>query len=101
MLYLLRGADQVALREALAELCQRVSSDPALRELNVTRLDGAQLSLGDLSSAADTWPFLAERRVVVVDGLSRSFEPRTRRAVQPNPAEDFSAADDGGPPAEG
>lgn len=101
MLYLFRGADQVALREALAELCQRVSSDPALRELNVTRLDGAQLSLAELSAAADTWPFLAERRVVVVDGLSRSFEPRTRRAVQPTLAEDSSAADDGGPPAEG
>lgn len=78
MLYLLRGPDLIALRETLAKLCARVSADPALRELNVTRLDGAQISIADLSAAADTWPFMAERRVVVVEGLSRQLEPTER-----------------------
>lgn len=76
MLYLFHGPDRVALREALARLCERVASDPALRDLNITRLDGAAVSAGELSTAASTWPFLAERRLVIVDGLSRQFEPR-------------------------
>jgi DNA polymerase-3 subunit delta len=104
VLYLFRGQDLVALREAVAALCEGIAVDPSVRDLNVTRLDGDTLSVADLSTMASTWPFLAERRVVLVEGLSRSCEPRGGEGARPaaggaTPPTDPSGADVASEPA--
>lgn len=88
----------MALRAAVSALSERVARDPSVRALNVTRLDGATVSVADLRAAAMTLPFLAERRLVIVDGLSRACEPRAAvRERRPSAGEDLehpSAADE-------
>ena len=75
MIYLLYGEDDYSLREHLASIKDQVQP-PDLRDVNTTVLDGAETSLEELTATCDTVPFLAERRLVVVDGLLALFERR-------------------------
>ena len=45
--------------------------DEEARSFNYVRLDGGQVTLGELEAASLALPFLADRRVVLVDDLSR------------------------------
>ena len=73
MVYLLYGANDFSLREALASLKESVR--PAeLRDVNVTVLDGSGVSFGELTAACDTVPFLAEKRLIIVEGLLSLFD---------------------------
>ncbi len=47
---------------------------PEIRDINTTILDGSELSLGELISAAFTVPFMGEKRLVIVENLSARFE---------------------------
>lgn len=68
MFYIFYGSDDLARDEALSAILARVP-DPAMAELNTTRLDGRKLTFSELRYACDTVPFLTERRIVIVDGL--------------------------------
>jgi DNA polymerase-3 subunit delta len=77
-IYLLHGDDEIAIRETIARLREQLG-DPATADLNLTRLEGRGLSLGALQDACSSAPFIARRRMVVVEGyftwlLSRSRE---------------------------
>lgn len=65
-LYLFIGDDlhamQVNLREMIAHM-----GDPAMADLNTTRLDGSKTQPADLAEAVNALPFLTERRLVIVD----------------------------------
>ena len=76
MIYLLYGEDEFSLRETLASMKQRVEP-PELRDVNTTVLKGADVSYDELAATCITVPFLAEKRLVVVEGLLATFEPRT------------------------
>jgi DNA polymerase-3 subunit delta len=65
MLYLFYGPDEFARSEALAAL--RQAFPPDLAELNISRLDGRRLKLDALAAACEAMPFLAERRLVIVE----------------------------------
>lgn len=64
MLYLLHGPDEVARSEALAALAAGVPRDVA--DLNISRLDGRRLKIEALAAACEAFPFLADRRLVIV-----------------------------------
>lgn len=88
MIYLLYGGDDFSLGEKLASLKEDV--EPAeMRDFNITLLEGAEVTFDRLRSTCDTVPFMADKRMVVVDGLLTSFEARgafrtgTRGASQP------------------
>jgi DNA polymerase-3 subunit delta len=66
VLYLLR--DDLFGEERLAELRMKVGP-PDVQSLNVTTLDGGRLVLGELRAAVEAFPFLSERRLVVVRKL--------------------------------
>ncbi|HBY92536.1 MAG: DNA polymerase III subunit delta [Ardenticatenaceae bacterium] len=68
MFYIFYGADDLARDEALNAILSRVP-DPAMAELNTTRLDGRRTTFPELRHSCDTIPFLAERRIVIVEGL--------------------------------
>ncbi len=67
MFYLFHGDDTFAQKETLADLLNKMG-DPAMLELNTTRFEGV-MSFGALRQACDVAPFLAKRRVVIVEGL--------------------------------
>ena len=69
-LHLLRGDDEVLLGDATTELVHRlVGADD--RSLVVTELDGEDYAASAVVDAAQTPPFLTERRVVVARGVQR------------------------------
>ncbi len=67
MLYILYGEDDFSLREQLSEL--RKGAD-------VQVLAADKLTLGELLRISSTLPFLAPRRLVIVEGLLSRFESR-------------------------
>jgi DNA polymerase-3 subunit delta len=65
MLYLFYGPDEFARSEAVAAL--RATLPPDLAALNSTTLEGRKLKLDALASACEALPFLAEKRLVIVN----------------------------------
>lgn len=65
------GKDEPRLRDALAAFIAEWS-DPAMADLNLTRLDGTTAQLGDIESAAGALPFLSDYRLVIVENLTAS-----------------------------
>ena len=77
MLYLFYGPDEVARSEALATLI--ASLPPEVADLNLSRLDGRRLKLDALVAACEAFPFLADRRLVIVaDALKHSKAGKER-----------------------
>ncbi len=81
MFYILLGQDDFSLRESLEEI-KKGMGDSALLAANTTALDGQQLTLEQLRTVCETVPFLAERRLVIVNGLLERFEPKTKSGRQ-------------------
>lgn len=75
MFYLFHGEDEFSRSETLAELKAKMG-DPALAELNTTVFDGSKVTLGELQHACDSVPFMADRRLVIVEGLLARLEPK-------------------------
>jgi DNA polymerase III subunit delta len=67
MIYLLYGPDEFVRSEALTALKSSVPSD--LADLNISTLDGRRLKLDALIAACEAFPFIAERRLVLVNDL--------------------------------
>ena len=68
MFYVLHGDNELERSERVADFKQKVG-DASIRDLNVTTLDGRKVTLGELQHAAETIPFLADKRLVIVEGL--------------------------------
>ncbi|MBN1863191.1 MAG: DNA polymerase III subunit delta, partial [Dehalococcoidales bacterium] len=83
MLYILTGPDDFSRSEALSEIKQGLG-DPTLLATNTTVLQGAQLTLGELRNATETVPFLAEKRLVIIEGLLERFEAKGRSGRKKN-----------------
>jgi len=65
MLYLLHGPDDFSRAEKIAELKASLG-DPTAVEMNLTTLEGGEITLSDIRRHADAMPFLAAKRVVIV-----------------------------------
>ncbi|MBA7611985.1 putative protein YqeN [subsurface metagenome] len=77
MLYILLGEDDFSITQSLDEI-KRGLGDQALLATNTSTFDGQKLSLNELKSVCETAPFLAEKRLVVIQGLLERFESRGR-----------------------
>ncbi|MFQ5934248.1 MAG: DNA polymerase III subunit delta, partial [Dehalococcoidia bacterium] len=78
MLYIYYGEDDFSRREALTEL-EAGLGPPDLLTSNTTLLDGTELTLKHLSAVCNTVPFLAPKRLVIVEGLLSRWGTRERR----------------------
>jgi DNA polymerase-3 subunit delta len=67
MIYLLYGPEEFIRSEALAAL--KAAIPPDLADLNMTTLDGRRLKLDALVAACEAFPFIAERRMVIVNDV--------------------------------
>jgi DNA polymerase III subunit delta len=93
LLHILIGEDDFSIRQALAAI-KKSAGDPAALMPNTTVLEGARVTPEQLHAACETVPFLAEKRLVIVEGLLEHFEPKKKNSKkssprQPTPAEDY------------
>jgi DNA polymerase III subunit delta len=93
LLHVLTGADDYSIRQALSEIKKGIGDATALMT-NTTVLDGKQVTLEHLRSACETVPFLAEKRLVIVEGLLERFEQKGKNGKkkathQPDKAEEY------------
>ena len=77
MLHVLIGEDDFSIRETLEEIKGGIGDATALLT-NTTTLDGRQVSIEKLKNASETVPFLADKRLVIVEGLLSRFEANSR-----------------------
>jgi DNA polymerase-3 subunit delta len=81
MITLIHGPAELLRAEAVAQIRAQIASDPTLAELNTVVLDGRSANLADIQFACESLPFLAERRLVVVEGLLRRAAAAKARAT--------------------
>jgi DNA polymerase-3 subunit delta len=79
--YILHGEDEFSRAEQLAKMQEMLAGgDRSMADLNTTFLDGSRTTMGELRHACDAIPFLADRRLVIVEGLlSRLAVSRSKR----------------------
>ncbi len=68
MFFILHGDNEFEISERLTDFKQKIG-DESLRDLNITALDGRKTTLGEVQHAAEAIPFLADKRLVIVEGL--------------------------------
>jgi DNA polymerase-3 subunit delta len=79
LLYILHGEDDFSLTQYLDGV-KRGLGDQSMLATNTSRFDGPKLNLDELKSVSETVPFLAEKRLVIIEGLLGRFESRARPA---------------------
>lgn len=72
MIHLIYGADSYRVRRALDAIRASLSTPADMMASNSTVLDGGQLTPGEVLAHATAVPFLAEDRLVVIEGLLRA-----------------------------
>ncbi|MFC1914176.1 DNA polymerase III subunit delta [Chloroflexota bacterium] len=77
MLYVLFGEDDFSLSRMLEQIKEEIGAADTM-SANTTVFDGQQLTLEKLKAACDTVPFLAEKRLVIVEGLLKRFESKAK-----------------------
>jgi DNA polymerase-3 subunit delta len=75
LLYILYGEDDFSLEEALDKIKAELG-DKEMVATNTTVLQGQHILLEQLIATCDTLPFLAPKRLVIVEGLLSRFEPQ-------------------------
>jgi DNA polymerase-3 subunit delta len=73
LLYILHGEDDFSLTQYLGEI-KRGLGDPSMLTTNTSTFDGQKLSPDELKGVSETVPFLAEKRLVIIQGLLGRFE---------------------------
>jgi DNA polymerase-3 subunit delta len=91
LLYILHGEDDFSIAKSLEEI-KRGAGDPALLAANTTVFNGQQLTPDQLRSVVETVPFLAEKRLVIIEGLLGRFEAKAKpRRQKKTPSPDETA----------
>ena len=81
-----------SLNEYLEEI-KRGIGDKSLLDSNTTMLDSQQLTPNQLREVCTTLPFLAPKRLVIVNGLLERFEPRVGQGRQKKKVKDDQPKD--------
>lgn len=77
MIYLLYGPDELSRSEAVAAIKAQIPED--LADLNMTTLDGKKLKVDTLIGACEAFPFIAEKRLVLVYDLLKNQKAGAER----------------------
>ena len=77
-LFFLYGNDEFAIARKLKEFAADFS-DPTSADMNTARLDARSMSENDLNNAVNAMPFLAKRRLVLLQNPSSKYNNPTAR----------------------
>ena len=91
--YVFHGADEFTRAETLADFKRRLGP-PDTVDLNTTVLNGRTLTLADLRHACEAIPFLAEKRLIIVNDLLTRLVPRKGKEVSVTQKEFLAALAD-------
>jgi DNA polymerase-3 subunit delta len=86
------GEDDYSIRQALEEIKKAIGDATALMT-NTTVLEGPQVTPEQLQAACQAVPFLADKRLVIVEGLLERFEPKGRPARKKSTRQDAQAGE--------
>ncbi len=75
MYYIFHGADEFSRTQQVHKFRAQLG-DSQFADLNTSQFDGRKVTLGELQHACDAVPFLAQKRLVIVDGMLARFDPR-------------------------
>src|SRR5450759_2694753 len=75
MYYIFHGADEFSRTQQVNKFRAQMG-DPQFADLNTLQFDGRKVALGELQHACDAVPFLAQKRLVIVEGMLVRFDPR-------------------------
>ncbi len=82
MIIFLYGQDTFRSRQKLKELKEKFTREIDKSNLNLEILDGAKLDLAEFERAIKTMPFLAKKRMVVVeDFISKNRSPKAAKEI--------------------
>ena len=76
MLYIFHGPDDFTRNEAISALKAEMG-DPSLADLNITVLEGQETTLGEIRHNADSMPFMADKRLVIVNGYINAIKGKS------------------------
>jgi DNA polymerase-3 subunit delta len=77
--YILHGDDEFAIQELINHKLKPLMGESSNAEMNITTLDGVEISLTELESETHAIPFLTERRMVILSNplsLGKSAKDR-------------------------
>jgi hypothetical protein len=80
LVYILFGTDDFSLRQKLEEIKSTLGDKESLA-LNTSVLDGRRLTAPQLINTCNTVPFLANCRLVIVEGFWSALINRPRRSA--------------------
>ncbi len=92
MVYLFLDCDEYLSSQRIAEL-RAALGDPETADLNAVTLDGPKVSAADLLGHTAMMPFLAPRRLVLVDGYLTHLDRRMAASESTDSAAHAEAAD--------
>lgn len=93
MLHVLYGEDDFSRQLALNEIKSTIGDETALAT-NTTVLDAPQATIEQLQAVAGAMPFLAEKRLVIIQGLLGRFESRGKTGRRKKNAGNSDRQDD-------
>ncbi len=77
--YIFHGDNQFELRAELRAVRARMAEADGTGDLNISTFDGTTASVAEVISTAQMLPFLADRRLVIVEGMLTHLAPRAKR----------------------
>ena len=78
VVYLLHGDDDFGVADFIRSMAEKMG-DPSMAEMNTTRFDQGSFSFDSLQAAASAMPFLAARRLVIAEDISRRLTKKAER----------------------
>jgi len=75
--YILHGQDDFSVHQSLEKIKQDLGN-PEMLAVNTTVLDGQHLRFNQLEETCSTVPFLSPFRLIIVNGLLKRFESKSR-----------------------
>jgi DNA polymerase-3 subunit delta len=66
--YVFHGSDEFSCRAQLQTMRAQMG-EPGMAELNITTMDGKNVTADEVLSAASSMPFLSDKRLVIADGM--------------------------------
>ena len=76
-IYYYYGNDEFAVRKQAEKFGASMFSDPTTADMNTSRFDARTVSENELNKAIGAMPFLAAQRLVLLENVSKKYNPKT------------------------